>query len=161
MFSKRTMTWDALDELDKHIVYSLQRNARKMSSSDIAGGMGVSSSTVRNRIKQLEERGIITGYHVDIDYEAAGSQLYTLIVCTAPIPMREQLARDALEIEGVVHVREVMTGEHNVHIGVVGTDGDDLTRIGRELDELGIEVNDEDLIRNEYTHPYHGFGRAE
>lgn len=151
------MTWDALDELDKHIIYSLQRNARSVSSNDIAESQSVSSSTVRNRIKRLEERGIIKGYHVDVDFEKAGSQLYTLIVCTAPIPEREELARKALEIEGVVHVREVMTGEHNVHIGVVGIDGDDLTRVGKQLDEIGIEVNDEDLIRNEYTHPYHGF----
>lgn len=151
------MTWDDLDKLDKHIIYSLQTNSRNSSSNDIAEGVGVSSSTVRNRIRQLEERGILQGYKVDVDWEAAGSQLYTLIVCTAPIPLREELARQALEVEGVVHVREVMTGEHNVHVGVVGTDSDDLTRIGRELDELGIEVNDEDLIRNEYSHPYHGF----
>lgn len=151
------MAWDTLDELDKYIIYSLQRDSRNTSSNDIASEVDVSSSTVRNRIKQLESRGIIKGYHVDIDYEVAGSQLYTLIVCTAPIPKREEFATNAKEIEGVVHVREVMTGEHNVHVGVVGTDGDDLTRIGRELDELGLEVNDEDLIRNEYAHPYHRF----
>lgn len=155
------MTWDDLDRLDKHIIYSLQEDSRGASSNDVAEGMGVSSSTVRNRIKQLEKRGILNGYRVDVDWEEAGSQLYTLIVCTAPIPTREELARKALEVGGVVHVREVMTGEQNVHLGVVGTDSDDLTRIGRELDELGLEVNDEDLIRNEYTHPHHGFESAE
>ena len=151
------MAWDELDELDKHILYSLQRDARNTSSSDIAERAGVSSSTVRNRIKRLEERGIIRGYHLDVDYEVAGSQLYTLIVCDAPIPEREELARRALEIRGVVTVREVMTGEGNVHIGAVGVDGDDLSRIGRDLDDIGLDVVDEDLIRNEYTNPYQEF----
>jgi len=119
--------------------------------------MGVSSSTVRNRIHRLEDEGILTDYTASVDFEAAGSQLHTLIVCTAPIPQRNELARKALDIEGVIDVREVMTGEENVHVGIVGTDSNDLARIGEELDEIGLEVNDEDLIRNEYTTPYQGF----
>ncbi|MEF8781919.1 MAG: Lrp/AsnC family transcriptional regulator [Haloarculaceae archaeon] len=150
------MTWN-LDDLDKYIVYCLQADARNTSSSDIAERMGVSSSTVRNRIHRLEDEGILTEYNARVDFETAGSQLHTLIVCTAPIPERSELARKALEVEGVVDVREVMTGEENVHVGIVGTDSNDLNRIGEELDELGLEVNDEDLIRNEFTTPYQGF----
>jgi len=150
------MPWK-LDELDRYILYRLQDDARGTSSSDIADRMGVSSSTVRNRIHRLEEQGVIEGYDTRVDYEAAGSQLHTIIVCTAPIPERDELARRALDIEGVVHVREVMTGEGNVHVGVIGTERGDLNRIGEELDELGLEVTDEDLIRNEYVTPYRGF----
>jgi Lrp/AsnC family leucine-responsive transcriptional regulator len=150
------VTWN-LDELDRYIVYCLQADARNTSSSDIAERMGVSSSTVRNRIHRLEADGILTEYNARVDFEAAGSQLHTLIVCTAPIPERNELAKKALGVEGVVDVREVMTGEENIHVGIVGTDSNDLNRIGEELDELGLEVNDEDLIRNEYTTPYEGF----
>ncbi|WP_436926507.1 Lrp/AsnC family transcriptional regulator [Halosimplex amylolyticum] len=146
-----------LDDLDRAILHALQDDARKLSTSTIADRMDVASSTVRTRIRNLEEAGIITGYHADVDYEAAGFQLHTLIVCTAPVPDRERLAQEALEIEGVVAVREVMTGNENVHVEVVGRDGDDLSRIGRELDELGFEIEDEDIIRNEYVHPYSGF----
>ncbi|WP_415380713.1 Lrp/AsnC family transcriptional regulator [Halosimplex sp. TS25] len=150
-----------LDDLDRAILHALQDDARKMSTSTIADRMDVASSTVRTRIRNLEEAGIITGYHADVDYEAAGFQLHTLIVCTAPVPDRETLVREALEIEGVVAVREVMTGNENVHVEVVGRDGDDLSRIGRELDELGFEIEDEDIIRNEYVHPYSGFDDAD
>jgi Lrp/AsnC family leucine-responsive transcriptional regulator len=146
-----------LDELDRTILHALQSDARKMSTSTIADRMDVAASTVRTRIRNLEEAGIITGYHAAVDYEAAGYQLHTLITCKAPIPERERLAREAVEIEGVVAVREVMTGNENVHVEVVGSDGDDLSRIGRELDELGLEVEDEDIIRNEYVHAYSGF----
>jgi DNA-binding Lrp family transcriptional regulator len=146
-----------IDDLDRAIIHALQAEARHTSSSTIAEEAGVSASTVRNRLRRLEEEGIILGYHADVDYERAGFQLHTLIVCTAPIPKREELAREALDIDGVVSVREVMTGAENVHIGVVGVDADDLSRIGRELNDLGFEVVDEDLIRNDFSHPYHGF----
>ncbi|WP_247007374.1 Lrp/AsnC family transcriptional regulator [Halorientalis litorea] len=146
-----------LDELDRHIIYRLQQDARRTSASTIAEENGVAASTVRNRINRLEDEGIIDGYYLDVDYERTGFQLHTLIVCSAAIPDRERLARDALEIEGVVAVREVMTGSENVHVEVVGRDGDDLSRIGQELDALGLEVVDEDIIRNEYVHPYEGF----
>ncbi|MFC7138623.1 Lrp/AsnC family transcriptional regulator [Halosimplex aquaticum] len=155
------MTNRELDELDRAILHALQDDARKLSTSTIADRMDVAASTVRTRIRNLEEAGIITGYHADVDYEAAGFQLHTLIVCTAPVPNRERLAREALGIEGVVAVREVMTGNENVHVEVVGRDGDDLSRIGRELDELGFEIEDEDIIRNEYVHPYSGFADGE
>jgi DNA-binding Lrp family transcriptional regulator len=152
------MVWAELDELDKRIIHALQADSRHTSSNDIAEGMDVSSSTVRNRIKKLEEKGIIDGYTLRLDYETAGSQLYTHIVCTAPIPDRGRLAKEAMEVSGVVHVREIMKGDENVHVAAVGTDADDLTRIGRELDAIGLTVTEEDLIHNEYDHPYHAFG---
>jgi len=155
------MTDAALDDLDQFIVYALQRDARHTSASDMATEVDVSPSTVRKRIAKLEESGIISGYHVDVDYKGAGFQLHTLIVCTASIPDREELAMQAREIDGVVAVREVMTGGENVHVEVVGVDGDDLSRIGRELDSLGLHVEDEDLIRNEYVSPYEGFTECE
>jgi len=152
------MTDRELDDLDRAILYALQDDTRKLSTSSIADRMDVAASTVRTRIRNLEDAGIITGYHAEVDYEAADFQLHTLIVCTAPVPDRERLAQAALETEGVVAVREVMTGNENVHVEVVGRDGDDLSRIGRELDEIGFEIEDENIIRNEYVRPYSGFG---
>ncbi|WP_336038099.1 Lrp/AsnC family transcriptional regulator [Halobacterium yunchengense] len=151
------MTLDGIDDIDRRIIYALQRDARRTSSQTIADEAGVSASTVRNRIQRLEDRGVIRGYHADVDYELAGYQLYTLIVCTAPVPRREELAAAALEVPGVVRVEEVMTGAENVHVFAVGLDGDDLSRIGRDLDELGLEVVDEDLIRNVHSGPFTAF----
>ncbi|WP_227377780.1 Lrp/AsnC family transcriptional regulator [Haladaptatus halobius] len=146
-----------LDKLDKLILYELQKDARHTSSNDIAERMDVSSSTVRNRIKILEDEEIIRGYDVDVDYEKVGYDLYALIICTAPIPKREQLAKEAREVPGVVKVREIMTGEENIHIAAVGSNKGDLSRIGRDLNELGLDVADEDLIYHEFTHALHTF----
>ena len=147
-----------LDEMDRYIIYRLQGDARSTSAAQIATDYGVSPSTVRNRIARLEADGVVRGSHLDIDYELAGYQLFTLIFCTAPIPERERLAQEALSVPGVVSARELMTGEENVHVVAVGRDGDDLSRIGRDLSALGLEIVEEELIHNEYTCPLDWFG---
>lgn len=146
-----------LDEVDKKILYELQKDARATSSSDIAAELDISSSTVRNRIHRLEEEGVIRGYHIDIDYEKAGYPLFTKIICTAPISEREELADEARQVEGVTAVREIMTGQRNIYVNAIGRSHDDLSRIGRDLSDLGLTVVDEQLIRDEYFCPYHGF----
>lgn len=146
-----------LDDLDEYIIFRLQKDARHTSAAEIAENFGVSPSTVRNRIAQLEEDGVINGGHLEIDYELVGYPLLTLIFCTAPIPEREALAEQALQVHGVISVRELMTGHENIHIVAVGRDSDDLSRIGRDLSALGLEIAEEELVHNEYTRPYHDF----
>ena len=146
-----------LDATDRRILYYLQQDARRTSSSDIAAELDLSSSTVRTRLKRLEESGIVRGYHIDIDYDLAGYPLYTKLICTAPIPERDVLANRARDIRGVTAVREIMTGKRNVYVNAIGTDHDDLNRISKELDGLGLDIVDEQLIRDEYVCPYKGF----
>jgi DNA-binding Lrp family transcriptional regulator len=149
-----------LDDIDRCILYSLQENTRQMSASTIADRVDVSARTVRNRIEQLEESGVINGYRLDVDFESAGYQLHTMVVCTAPIAEREEIARKAVDVPGVINVREIMTGDQNLLVEVVGTDGDDLSRITGDLDELGLQINDEDIIRNEYDSAFNEFDRC-
>lgn len=153
------MTLDGLDDLDRYVLHALQADARHTSSRDVAEIMDVSASTVRKRISRLEDRGIVTGYHAAADYGTAGYQLELLLSCTAPIPERERLANEALDVAGVVRVQELATGEENVLVTVVATDTDDLTRIACSLAELGLMVGGEELVRGDETVPFHGFGR--
>ena len=146
-----------LDSVDRSILYYLQQDARHTSSSDIAEKLGLSSSTVRTRLNKLEESGIVRGYHVDIDYDLAGYPLYTKIICTAPVTERDRLANRARTVGGVTAVREIMTGKRNVYVNAIGKNHDDLNRIASELDDLGLEIVDEQIIRDEYVCPYHGF----
>jgi DNA-binding Lrp family transcriptional regulator len=146
-----------LDATDRRILYHLQQDARRTSSSDIAEELDLSSSTVRTRLNRLEEHGIIRGYHVDIDYDLAGYPLYTKIICTAPVTERDELVRRAREVRGVTAVREIMTGKRNVYVNAIGRSHDELNRIAGELDELGLEIVDEQIIRDEYVCPYDGF----
>lgn len=150
-----------IDDLDRCILHCLQEDARHVSASTIADQVDVSARTIRNRIDRLEETGVIRGYDLDVDYEVAGYQLHTMVICTAPISKRGQIAQEALDVPGVVDVSEIMTGEQNLLVEVIGTDGDDLSRITRDLNDLGLEINDEDIIRNEYSAAFHQFDRCD
>lgn len=151
------MTLEGIDDLDRYILYVLQGDAREASSNDIAQRMGVSSSTVRKRIDRLEAEGVITGYRATVDYAKAGFDLQFQIVCTAPIEDRGDLAARAMEVPGVVGVREIACGEGNVLVQVVAVDNEDLNRIARGLSDLGLAVADEQLVRRDRFTPYDGF----
>ena len=147
------MSGTVLDEIDERIVYELQRDARNSTTTALADELDVTATTVSNRISQLERDGIVTGYHATVDYGQAGFPLHVLLVCTAPISERATLAEQALEIPGVVTVRELMLGTENLRVEAVGRTNDDITRVATALDELGLQPSEEILVRNHYTRP--------
>lgn len=146
-----------LDDIDRSILYHLSRDARRNSATDIADHVRVSAQTVRNRIKQLEESGVIKGYHPQIDYERADGLLTNLFMCTTSASDRERLARQALQIPGVVNIREIMTGHTDLRITTLGQDTDELSQIARAITDLGIDIEEEDLVRREHFTPYRQF----
>lgn len=147
-----------LDEVDRGVLQLLQRDARHQTAVEMGEAIGVSDGTVRNRIENLEQAGVIEGYVPVINYEEAGYQLQICIECTAPIVDRDKLAKDALELEGVIDVREMMTGRQNVQVQAVAPTNDDVTAVARQLDEMGLGIEDEDLIRRHYHRPFNHFG---
>lgn len=150
-----------LDEIDRRIIYELMRDARNTSAPSIADQVNVSPGTIRNRISQLEEHGIIRGYTVGVDFEHADGHLTNLYVCNAPVSERKPLAREASAVPGVINVRELMTGRRNLHILAVGADTEALRRVTRALSRLGIEIEDETLLEAETHSPYGSFGPDE
>ncbi|QLD90306.1 AsnC family transcriptional regulator [Natronomonas salina] len=147
-----------LDEIDRRIIYELMRDARNTSAPTIADAVNVSPGTIRNRIHQLEDHGIIRGYTAGIDFEQAEGHLTNLYVCNAPISERKSLAREASVVPGVINVRELMTGRRNLHIMAVGENTEALRRVTRALSQLGIEIEDETLVEAETDSPYSSFG---
>ncbi len=59
---------------DKQLISALQRNAR-MSISDLSRYLGISRTTVQQRMNRLEESGIITGYTVKLGDSVRQSQI--------------------------------------------------------------------------------------
>lgn len=149
---------DQVDEIDKRIIYRLSQNSRNTTASEIAEEMNVSPGTVRNRIKQLEDRGIIKGYHTNIDYELVENKLTNLFKCSSSVQNHEEIARKALQIPGVINVRIIMAGQRNLHIKAVGNDTDELTQIANKISNLEIDIEDENLIQEEKFYPYQPFG---
>ncbi|GAB3697440.1 Lrp/AsnC family transcriptional regulator [Halorubrum pallidum] len=146
-----------VDDVDKAILYALQEDARNMSSGDIAERTGTSDSTVRKRIQRLESDGVIKGYSASVNYQRSGYPLRMLLYCTATIPQRGDMIPDILEIDGVVSVQELVTGEQNLLVTVVGESDDDITPVAQELLDMGLTVADEVLVRTHETTPFGKF----
>jgi len=148
---------DAIDGVDKAILHALQEDARNISSGDIAERTGTSGSTVRKRIQRLEGDEVIKGYSAEIDYQKSGYPLRMLLFCTAPIPERGEQIPGILDIDGVVSVQELVTGERNLLVTVVGETDSDITPVAQELLDLGLTVVDEVLVRSHETTPFGEF----
>lgn len=147
-----------IDEIDKRILYYLAKDARNTTAPEIAGEMEVTPATIRNRIRQLEDEGILCGYLADIDYKSIDELVTYQFNCTAPISERERLAQSVLKISGIVAVRQLMTGRSNLVITAVGSDTRDIGRIAGELSDLEMTIEDENVIEEEYHRPYDPFG---
>lgn len=138
-----------LDDTDRKLLTYLQQNAR-YTAVELADRIGVSDNTVHNRLDRLEEAGVISGYTATVPPKEVGLDLYFLFVCTARISDREAVAKNALKLDDVLEVTELMTGQRNLHIKAVGAVDDDITNIAQQLDQLQLEINDEFLIREEH-----------
>lgn len=147
------MSEPEFDDIDRQILFFLQEDARNNTNTQISERIGVSPSTVGNRINRLESVGVIKGYQPDIDYDVIDFPLRVLFICTTSITERSNLVEQARELRGVVRIRELMTGTENVHIEVVGGHNADITRLATAIDDLGITINEEILVKNEYPQP--------
>lgn len=144
------------DAMDRGIVYLLQRDARS-TITDVATAVNVSDNTVRNRVRRLEEQGVLEGYSADVDYNRIGVQHHYQFICTAGVSEREELADEALGVPGVIEVRTLMTGTRNVYVTAAGSDNDDITRIALALDGIGLGIDQENLIRSQTRQPLEQF----
>lgn len=151
------MVDEDIDDVDKAILHALQEDARNMSSGDIAERTGTSDSTVRKRIQRLESEGVLKGYRAEIDYQQSGYPLRMLLFCTASISKRADLVAEILAIDGVVSVQELVTGEQNLLVTVVGKSDSDITPVAQKLIEMGLTVADEVLVRGHETTPFGAF----
>lgn len=147
-----------LDDVDRGILHILQENAREATAAEMGEQTGVSSSTVRNRIEILEDNGVIRGYHPEIDYEKAGFELHLFVVGRTSTANRREVATEALEVPGVINVREMVTGEHNLHIEAVATDSDAADETIAGIEDLDIEIVSTQIVKELHVQPFDHFG---
>lgn len=148
------------DEIDQAILYYLQQDGRRP-ITDIADAIGVSDNTISNRIQAMEELGIISSYGVNVNYDKIGVQHHYMFICTARVSQREKLADEARKLPSITEVITLMTGTHNVYIIGAGKGKDDITKLASTIDELGLLVEREHLIRDHIRQEYSGFSPPE
>lgn len=70
-----------MEDTDRQILRLLAEDGR-MSYTDLGKATGLSTSAVHQRVKRLEQRGLITGYGASINHDAAGRPLTAFISIT-------------------------------------------------------------------------------
>lgn len=76
------MTTLQLDDIDRKILDLLQRDAR-MTNAAVAAEVGMTAPSVFERIRKLEQRGVIRGYVAQIDPATLGKSMTAFIRLTA------------------------------------------------------------------------------
>lgn len=72
-----------LDVTGRKIVQLLQANAR-LSFSELGRKVGLSQPATAERVKRLEEAGVITGYHAAVDLKKLGLPILAFVRLTTP-----------------------------------------------------------------------------
>jgi Lrp/AsnC family leucine-responsive transcriptional regulator len=73
-----------LDEIDRQIITLLQADAR-LSNAALAEKVGLTASTVHERVKKLERKGIIKGYVALVDPALLGKTITAFIRLTVGV----------------------------------------------------------------------------
>jgi len=110
-----------LDRIGINILAALQENAR-MPLARIGRKVGLSSPAVAERVKKLEEAGIIMGYHARIDPAVMGRTVAAFIELTTDArnyPAVKSLAADLPEIISCHHVSGEASFVLHVHVDAV------------------------------------------
>jgi Lrp/AsnC family transcriptional regulator, leucine-responsive regulatory protein len=72
-----------LDSIAWKILENLQNNAR-ISFAELGRKVGLSTPAVAERVRRLEEVGVVTGYHASVDMAKLGVPIHVLIRLTIP-----------------------------------------------------------------------------
>lgn len=74
-----------VDRVDWHILTELQADAR-LSFNELSRRVRLSAPAVAERVRRLEESGVVTGYHAHVDLERIGRPVRAVVVmdCYGP-----------------------------------------------------------------------------
>lgn len=125
-----------LDGRDLDILSALQEDGRA-TYADVGTRVGLSASAVHERVRKLEQAGVIRGYRAVVDAEAMGFMVTALIAATPldpqqPDDLPERLA-DFAEVEDCYSV----AGEANYILKVRTRTTSDLEELIRRLRDKG------------------------
>lgn len=117
--SELAMRWEGLDlkllpidRIDIQILSMLRINSRA-ANIEIARELGISEATVRRRIKNLEEKGIIKGYSTYIDYQLIENPVKAYVHLGVTSECRDEVVKKIVAHNRAVAVYRV-TGDYEI-----------------------------------------------
>ncbi len=120
-----------MDDTDRTILTILQRDGR-IANAEIARQIGMAPSAILERVRKLEERGVIRDYTARVDPAALGHGLLAFVLVRTADTCRQDRTGPALaelpEVQEVHHI----AGDDCFLIKVRARDTEDLGRLLRE-----------------------------
>ena len=106
-----------MDDINRRILSCLQTNARQ-SNAAIGRQVGISSPAVGERIRKLEDTGVITGYKATIEPIEMGFQLEAIITLRAFVGKLKPFLEKVKTFKEVTQCFRI-TGNENIVMQVV------------------------------------------
>lgn len=117
-----------IDDIDRRILAMLQRNAR-VSNAEIAREVGMAASAIYERIRKLEERGVIRGYSARLDPRKLGYGLVAFVsIKTAAMGKAAEIQEHLASIPEVQEVH-LIVGDDCFQVKVRVADTQALARL--------------------------------
>ncbi|HET6878107.1 MAG TPA: Lrp/AsnC family transcriptional regulator [Jatrophihabitans sp.] len=116
-----------LDEVDRTLLRLLADNAR-LPNNALAERAGIAPSTCLARVRALRERGVIRGYHADVDPAALGRPIQAMIAVRLQSHARGHIAEFMAKIAALPEVLNVffLGGADDFHVHIAATSTDNL-----------------------------------
>lgn len=117
----------AFDEVDQALIAELQADARQTNRS-LASKVGLAPSTSLARVRELERRGVFTGFHGHVDLQAIGRGLQALVFVRLQPKSDEIIQRfiDHMWAQPETVGIDLITGAEDVIIHLAVADADAL-----------------------------------
>jgi Lrp/AsnC family leucine-responsive transcriptional regulator len=133
-----------LDSLDERILSSLQENGR-LTMKALAEQIGMSSPAVIERVRRLEERGMLTGYRGLVDPAAIGRPMSVLLQATVPHGSQEAFLGALHEHPAVEEVLRV-SGPRNYVVRAHLSGTEELEELMDQLGERSDAIEAEMIL---------------
>ena len=111
----------AFDQIDNEILEALQNHAR-LSNKELAAQVGLAPSSCLERVRRLQDAGVIRGYRAKVSPEAMGIGLQAFVFVRLSQHDREEVEAFRAHVEGLEETVSIyhVAGESDylVHVAV-------------------------------------------
>jgi DNA-binding Lrp family transcriptional regulator len=112
---------DELDSVDRRLIAELQKDARQTNKA-LAAKVGVAPSTCLERVRELQARGVVSGFRAEIDPAAIGRPMEAILSIRQRGEEREATTRLLADLASLPETVRVMaltgTTDFIVHVAV-------------------------------------------
>ena len=116
-----------LDDVDQRIVAALRSQGR-LPNNALAEKVGIAASTCLTRLRSLVERGVIAGFHAEVDPAWIGRPIEAMIAVRLRGDARGAINEFSDRLAGMTEVLNVyfLAGADDFHVHVAARDSEDL-----------------------------------